>query len=171
VEYARREEHQLMMMKLKESGSFLQKRTKKLLEILCCAGLTSLATIHYSAAKQEFSYEPAVVQLSGIVVTQEFYGPPNYGENPAIDSKERALILNLDAPINVISVLRTGPDQDSYYNERHVQLVDLTNLPLKDFIGQHVSLCGTLFEKENGNHHTDVLMDVQNIVRPTGTNL
>lgn len=122
-------------------------------------------------AEQRLGYEPIKVELSGTILAEEFYGPPNYGENPATDSKEQVLILNLDAPINVIAVLHTGPDQDSYYNERHVQLVDLANLPLTDFIGQHVSLYGTLFEKENGHHHTDVLMDVQNIVRPTGTSL
>src|SRR3989338_2775801 len=41
------------------------------------------------------------VELTGRVVSQEQYGPPNYGENPETDAKVRILVLRLSAPIEL----------------------------------------------------------------------
>jgi len=54
-----------------------------------------------SEKKVWLEYEPAVVELEGKLRVKTFYGPPNFGENPKTDLKERCWILSLDKPINV----------------------------------------------------------------------
>src|SRR5690606_37868318 len=46
-------------------------------------------------------YWPAVVELKGELSVETFFGPPNFGEDPETDTKERHWILTLDKPINV----------------------------------------------------------------------
>ncbi len=145
------------------SGSFLKKRTKKLLLLLPALGLAVFAPTHYSVAAQKLGYEPAVVQISGTLTTEEHYGPPNYGEYPATDMKVWALILVLDTPVDVIVTGHSGPDQDSFFGVKRIQITGIPSLQLTNFVGQHIILGGTLFEKENGNHYTNFLMLVQTI--------
>lgn len=43
-----------------------------------------------------------VVVVSGILQKEEHWGPPNFGENPATDSKIKILVLTLDHPLQVL---------------------------------------------------------------------
>lgn len=114
-------------------------------------------------AKTEWlEYEPAVVELEGKLSIKTFFGPPNFGENPETDSKERSWILSLDKPINVQSKDETDPVLGpSVENVRELQLV--LHEPRRELIGKKVRVKGTLFHAHTGHHHTDVLMDVQSI--------
>jgi hypothetical protein len=109
------------------------------------------------------SYEPAVVELRGKLITKMYYGPPNFGEHPKTDSKETPPILALSHPINV----RGNPDSDIEYDRisvKHIQRVELVlTLPHKNMMGKNVIVSGTLFHAFTGHHHTDVLMEVQSI--------
>lgn len=115
-----------------------------------------------SEKKEWVDYWPAVVELKGKLGIKTFFGPPNFGENPETDSKERSWILSLDKPINVRG--QTSPDpglNDSVENVRELQLV--LPKPHRELIGKKVIVKGTLFHAHTGHHHTDVLMDVQSI--------
>lgn len=116
-----------------------------------------------SQKKEWVDYEPAVVELKGKLVVKTYFGPPNYGENPKTDSREKGWIVSLDKPINVRG--KTGPDadyeSDSVENVRELQLVLL--VPHKGLKGRKVIVKGTLFHAHTGHHHTDVLMQVQSI--------
>jgi hypothetical protein len=49
--------------------------------------LLFFAALHPVYAAQEVTYEPSNVQLSGTIVYEQFYGPPNFGEDPKTDAK------------------------------------------------------------------------------------
>ena len=44
-------------------------------------------------------YEPDTVRLTGRIERHMYYGPPNFGEDPAHDEKEVGFYLGLAAPI------------------------------------------------------------------------
>ncbi|GAB1596434.1 DUF4431 domain-containing protein [Lysobacter claricitrinus] len=105
-------------------------------------------------------YEPDVVTLSGTLLTRTFYGPPNFGEDPATDSKERQVLLRLDAPICTI----TSADREDVAeaDQRDVTLVQ-TDLDLRPYIGKHVRVQGTLFHAITAHHHTSVLIETRTL--------
>ena len=107
-------------------------------------------------------YEPAIVTLVGKLVTKMFYGPPNYGLNPKEDKKENVFILELDHSITIEA------DQKDELNETHsgekeIQVVNLSEANLKQFLGKRIKITGSLFSAMNGHHHTNVLIMVKRI--------
>lgn len=115
-----------------------------------------------SDKKEWLDYWPAVVELKGKLSIKTFFGPPNFGEDPETDSKERSWILSLDKPINVRAKTETDPILGpSVEDVRELQLV--LREPRRELIGKKVIVKGTLFHAITGHHHTDVLMDVQSI--------
>jgi len=108
-------------------------------------------------------YWPAVVELEGKLDIKTIFGPPNFGENPETDSKERSWILSLSKPINVLGKT-DDPDLGLSTSVENVRILQLV-LPKshKELIGKKVIVKGTLFHAHTGHHHTDVLMDVQSI--------
>ena len=114
---------------------------------------------------QWLSYAPAVVELKGTLITRTYYGPPNYGENPATDAKETMFILILNRAVSVRgnSDPKAKFDRQTVENVKKVQLV--LTLPHKNLIGAKVIVTGTLFQAFTGHHHTDVLMTVSSIKR------
>lgn len=141
-----------------------------LLSLLVCI---ATCVSHISAQKrgtavrnqriQWVDYEPAVVELKGRLIVRTYFGPPNFGENPRTDSKERTRILVLDRPINV----RGRPDSDARINDtsvrnvREVQLVFPKNAG--SLIGKRVVVTGTLFHWFTGHHHKEVLVQVTSL--------
>ena len=112
--------------------------------------------------KEWLSYEPTVVELKGKLIIKTFFGPPNFGENPETDSKERSWILSLTTPINVRAKTEDDPILfPSVENVRELQLV--LPEPHRELIGKKIIVRGTLFHAHTGHHHTDVLMMVQSI--------
>jgi hypothetical protein len=122
------------------------------------------AGMYKSFAAEPFHYEPETVQLSGNVAVEEHYGPPNFGETPAIDKKEGVIILNLDAPIDVTPGSQSSANVSSFNDVQHIQLLGQQTLQLMHLGGRHIILRGRLFEKQSGENFTDVLMNVGEIV-------
>lgn len=113
-----------------------------------------------SEKKEWVDYWPAVVELKGKLVIKTFFGPPNFGENPETDVKERSWILSFEKPIYVRAKTETDPILGpSVEDIRELQLV--LPKPHRELIGKKVIVKGTLFHAHTGHHHTDVLMDVQ----------
>lgn len=115
-------------------------------------------------AGEPLHYEPAVVSLSGILVIEDHYGPPNYGENPDTDEIDKVRILKLDTPVDVVG----DPNADNFNSEletgvQKMQLV--SSLKLIDLEGQHVTVEGTLYHQFNAHHVTKVLITVEKISR------
>ena len=118
----------------------------------CCTSPLSLATelcLHYMG-------DP--VTLSGKVTKRTFYGPPGYGENPDIDSRETQGVLLLSEPICVDENPRDYDEAEK--NQLEVTLVPLGNTNLKGYIGKQVTVQGKLFHANTGHHHTPVLIEI-----------
>ena len=108
-------------------------------------------------------YGPAVVELTGTLVLEEYFGPPGFGEDPKTDSRELYAILVLDAPVSVEGVPADLIDK-TYPDVRWVQLVrGIADPPFSPYQSMHVIVSGTLYGRHTGHHHTDVLLIVQSI--------
>lgn len=110
-----------------------------------------------------FKYWPAKVSVTGRLFVREDFGPPNYGENPAIDSREKHIYVDLDAPMCVVA----GDDQSDFAPaERDLKIMQLVyRVDAKDWdnawIGKRARLTGTLYHAHTGHHWTPVLMTVE----------
>jgi len=104
-------------------------------------------------------YGPAVVTLTGTIAEHMEYGPPNYGDDPAHDAKERNWYLELDEPICVRAKSDASPEMEAENDVRKLQIVYSNGYPKGGgFINRHASITGTLFHAVNGHHHTQVLI-------------
>lgn len=105
------------------------------------------------------------VQLSGRVVLQEQYGPPNYGENPDSDSKVRILVLQLRRSISVKPDTGNTASLDSMENIREVQLLPATASVVLEvsLADRWVTAHGSLAQAITGGHYTRVVMFVRSI--------
>lgn len=108
---------------------------------------------------KNFHFEPEESTITGTLSTQEFFGPPGYGETPETDTRETAYILTLDETINVLSKEKNSSFNYSRYGVKKVQVT--TELNLDKLVNKKVKLTGTFFGAHTGHHHTDVLLWVE----------
>jgi hypothetical protein len=108
-------------------------------------------------------YDVANTELAGRVSIQTFFGPPNYGESPETDAKERQAILHLNRPICTIAT----DDSPAEENQTDVTLVPMGNFSLVPFDGKPVTVKGKLFHAITGHHHTDVLISIDKAPQTT----
>lgn len=124
--------------------------------------LASLLVVQSVYAADTFKFEPAVVNLTGKLVKKEFFGPPGYGEDPKTDSKEHAAILLLTDPISVVA--ETGDQfNETRDNVKEVQLINVKRIALSKFFQKKVKVTGKLSSAITGHHHTDVLIEIDDI--------
>ena len=110
-------------------------------------------------------YEPDTVHVTGQLTRKTFYGAPGFGDDPKHDEKETGFYLELSSPIctqpgaDDVDTAKTGI--------RIVQLVldSAGYARLRPFVGQRVTLKGTLFGAISGHHHAPVLLDVTRPVK------
>ena len=135
--------------------------TKKA-QLLLAAAL--LALIAQPARPGCLRYEPAEVELVGVMTRETFPGRPNYESVEAGDEPETHWILALEKPVCVDGT--KGDDTD--VSERGVQRLQLV-LSQDQYaacgflLGRKVRVSGTLFHAITGHHHTSVLMTVGRI--------
>ena len=105
-----------------------------------------------------FKYEPEVVTLEGILVSEKTNSDSGEELFPAI---------KLNKPIDVIS----SPDDDMNLPEQNVSLIQLALLDgekendFKKLEGRSVSMTGTLFHSHTAHHHTDVIAIPEKIIQ------
>lgn len=104
-----------------------------------------------------FKYDTETVVLKGRVRLETFYGPPNYGENPATDSREQQAILYLKLHL----CTQESDDDPAEVRQRRVTLVPHGGLSLKAFADKEVAVKGKLFHATTGHHHTPVLISLE----------
>lgn len=120
--------------------------------------LIAFSVSAFSAEPQCFKYNNDGVVLTGKVVLKTFFGPPNYGEDPANDAKEKQAILILDSPICVDA--DPQGDEEAEVDQSEVTLVPMQNLNLEQYVGKRVQVIGSLFHAISAHHHTPVLISV-----------
>ena len=104
----------------------------------------------------EWTDSPEKITLPGQMETKSFYGPPNFGEDPATDSIETFRLIKLDQPVLVINE-RTGVESSVKELQILVDSKAAVNMKMmKD--GTKVVIRGKLFFAQTGHHHTQVLI-------------
>ena len=132
--------------------------------VFACAYLVTLCCSHNASAERIFYYEPEISVLAGQVDAKTVWGPPNYGENPATDTKLVIFTVTLEKPIVVKAVSDNSANMTSYKNLRVLQLTYVhSNVTLEKYVGRYCTLTGKLFEGVVGHHFTDVLMAVDSV--------
>jgi len=116
-----------------------------------------LASIAY-AEPDCLRYNQDGIILTGRMVLQTFFGPPNYGENPETDSKETQALLKLDKPICVSKDRKNYEEAESSQTE--VTLVPIGKINFNQYAEKHIRVSGSLFHSFTGHHHTSVLISV-----------
>jgi hypothetical protein len=112
------------------------------------------------------NYDSSSVTLAGTVFSRIYFGPPGYGEDPSSDTRERATLLLLDAPICVKA--SSHPERDNNGFEGNVIIVQLAAVhvdvqSLENVQGKRVSARGSLYHSLTSHHRTQVLMDVYDV--------
>ncbi len=114
------------------------------------------------------TYEPALVELTGVLDLQTFPGPPNYESIQGGDEIERHFYLKLESPIDVLPK-GEHPTIDNPEAERNVQILQLAISGEDELLwdrfrkagkGGRVKIKGTLFHRFTGHHHSRVLLSV-----------
>jgi hypothetical protein len=103
----------------------------------------------------QYQYEPNVSTLTGVLKREMFWGPPNYGGDTLIDTKEYYAILHLDEPIELIG------DTTNHFNSARSDVKKIQVLGGGSFgplMGKRVTIKGKLMGAQFGHHHTDVLV-------------
>ncbi len=100
--------------------------------------LLLLSIGHISAQCVSFNDEGPVGsgKLSGYVLTEREWGPPNFGEDPKTDSTFTATLIKLDTPLTFCD-----PADASFYQTKVidcVQIFDDGTTPVSPYIGKHV---------------------------------
>jgi hypothetical protein len=98
--------------------------------------------------------------ISGIIKTELHYGAPNFGEDTINDKKVYPYILFLDKQI---SVFAEDGFESTYNHIEKIQLTSTHNIKFEALKGRKVVLTGELFESDNGNHFTDILLDIMEV--------
>lgn len=121
------------------------------------------------ASNRTLSYDPEVVELTGVLDLQTFPGPPNYESIQNGDNVERHFYLRLDAPVDVKPIEKQSAI-DTFEMELNVKIIQLAingeDDPLwsrfrKTGKGGHVKIVGKLFHRFTGHHHSRVLLSVE----------
>ena len=134
------------------NGNFVSKIFWKMLSIL----LVSCTSIHVAACEK---YDIPGVALTGTLSVETFYGPPNYGESPETDSKERQVILHLTKSLCTNASQDDPAEKDQFL----VTVAPMDNFGLRQFVGKIVNIRGSLFHAINGHHHTAVLIAIHEL--------
>lgn len=133
--------------------------------VVCLLAVAALVTLASTADARCYQYEPATVTVTGLIFLRTDFGPPNYGEDPAHDSRERHIYIRLDKRLCV----EADVEGEAEANVRVMQMVYMIHLPFKlEWVGKHVSVTGTLLHGHTGHHWTKVLIipSTTQILRP-----
>ncbi len=107
------------------------------------------------------------VTLTGRVTTRLEYGAPGFGEDPKTDAKENIFLFVLKRPVDVHADKErpSDTDTDDFNGVKEMQLVfmKIDKKLFRKMVGRKVKVTGSLFQAENGHHHTDVLIEVDKL--------
>lgn len=103
--------------------------------------------------------QPLYTTLSGHLLTEMDWGPPNYGESPKTDSKMKTLLLKLNHPI---SICKTTDRSAITLDCIQVAAVDCL-VPSSLFDGQEVGVYGFLYNADFANQVTPVLIGCKHL--------
>ena len=106
--------------------------------------------------------QPKVESIIGTLVRRTFPGPPNYRSVKNGDRAETFSFVDLAEPVCVAGVPSNHLDAQEAADVIRIQLVLLPAqyASQNGLVGRKVQATGTLFTRQNGHHHTAVLLNV-----------
>lgn len=111
------------------------------------------------------NYEPDQVQLTGLLYSKSFPGPPNYEDIKNGDEEEIYWLIKVKTPFCVNEINQVYGD--GLQNQSEVQLLISSKLNFykakRSLLNKNVSVKGTLFPQMTGHHKTKVLITVETI--------
>lgn len=117
------------------------------------------------AKNQLVYFEPKIVELSGIIRTLQFPGPPNFESIKNGDANETGPYLILDNPIDIKLIPKSHGDMNE--PEKNVKILQLVVVNDNDWSkvkdGHYVHIIGTLFHGFTGHHHARILLRIKKI--------
>lgn len=117
-----------------------------------------------SVQPHTIAYEPIVVTLTGTLTIREVFGPPNYGETPDQDAREKAYILAVNAPVSINADPNSEVNRDSFMDLRQIQLAPMPGVSVpQEWAGVQIVATGTIFQAITGHHVTNVVMSTTRI--------
>jgi Domain of unknown function (DUF4431) len=131
--------------------------------ISICVSLNVAFLVKSSHASDCLAYEPANVNLTGVIVRKTFPGPPNYESVHLGDKPETTWLLVLPKSI-CVDQDKNEPDLNAA--QKGVVRIQLVFLEPKRYrecaglVGKRVIATGTLYGAHTGHHHTPVLLTV-----------
>lgn len=119
-----------------------------------------------NAVEKCLNYEPEKVQLTGLLYSKSFPGPPNYEDIKKGDKEEIYWLIKTtkDFCVNDTKDNWTG----KLLNQSEVQLVIMPAVldlyeTKRSLLGKNVITKGTLFPQMSGHHKTNVLITVESL--------
>jgi hypothetical protein len=125
-----------------------------------------IGTVFGFSDNKTVCYEPAHVELIGIVNTMLFPGPPNYNSIDHGDVAEHGWYLKLDQPVDVKLPHNAakGTNDIPEDNINFIQIVDSNKNHWKKYKnGNHIKVTGSLFHAIFGHHHALVLINAKSV--------
>jgi hypothetical protein len=114
------------------------------------------------------SYEPAVVKVTGTIISRTYPGPPEYESIRRGDEPETYWLLALPRPVCVNQGDPEELTDDAKKNVRYIQLVFSSEKFYRTYrrlLGKRVVATGTLYGKFNAHHKTPVLLEVNTLTK------
>ncbi len=133
--------------------------------IMACASLFGSCNIWAEESSDiTLRYYPCTVHLTGTLVTQERWGPPNFGENPAKDTRVTIYVLRLGETVNV-EVPASGSSSSPLFIKgiKEIQIDFPVKKTYQKFVGQQVVIKGQLLEGLAPLEYTKVVIRAQSV--------
>jgi hypothetical protein len=115
---------------------------------------TSLDTNFDNYQKIEEDFK---INVYGNISLKEFYGSPNYGENPETDNIETYYVLKLIEPIIISEYLELEKGEE-------IQLILNNNIKRNFNTNLNYNINGMAFFAQTGHHHTKIILVVDDII-------
>jgi hypothetical protein len=106
--------------------------------------------------------------LSGHLLDEEEWGPPNFGDDPKHDMKYKIILLKLDTPMSICNPQDTNADLKTL---DCIQIGNACSTPLTPYTGKHITISGDAFGADNAWKITPLVMNCQKYTQDNTTDL
>ena len=130
-----------------------------------CVLLAMISSCAAAGPREQLSFWPARVELTGVITERTFPGPPEYADIKKGDKPERVWIMHLDRPTSVRpapedrenSEVKDARDVTVYFYDRY------KDCHWERLLGKHVRVKGVLFSAINAHQRTDISIRADDI--------
>lgn len=132
--------------------------------LVLCVVLAACANATIIGGATQLCFSPCTVEVEGILISEEKFGPPNFGETPDQDARLQVFIIQLDRPVDIVPATPGSQEGDAMSGVRRVQL-EVSPLPpqTKSLVSRRVVARGQLRQAILPTHFEPVVLTVESI--------